>query len=275
MINNFQFKISNNTSFYILLFFTTSFLLYILFITPSNYTFDSGDGIHHYLLAKYSYNYPDFELDLWAKPVFTMFAAPFAQFGLKGVHFMNIVCNVLISILLFEILKEIHIRNLWLIPILLTFSPIYFPEIFSGLTEIVFSLFLITGVYLAVKEKWIYACILFSFLPFVRQEGYFILPIFGLFLIVTKRFFHLPLLLTGLVLISYYGCKIKGSAFWIFTNNPYQLDNDIYKSGDYLFYINALSDVLGEPRKILLYLGFISVGYLFIKNNFTLFLLYI
>lgn len=260
---------TKNRYFVLSLFCCTLFILVQWSILPASYTSDTADGVWHYLLARYSYWNPAFELDLWAKPVFTILAAPFAQFGLKGIHFMQIICSFLTSIILFKIADFFNIKHLWLIPILLLFTPVYFPELFSGLTEIVFAFFLVWGIYLVVINEWLLAAVLFSFLPFVRQEGYFIFPLMGLLLLIQKKYFYIPALLTGYMLVTIYGYSTHHSLMWISDNNPYKGAQDIYGKGDFFFYINALDELLGTSRKVLLYTGGIISLYTLIHGLFT------
>ena len=246
---------NRNRYFILSLLCCTMFILVQWALLPSTYTFDTADGIWHYLIARYSYQNPAFETDLWAKPVFTILAAPFAQFGLKGIHFLQIACSFLTCILLYRISGFFNVKHLWLIPILLLFTPVYFFELFSGLTEIVFGLFLIWGIYLIIKDEWLYATVLFSFLPFVRQEGYFIFPLIILLLLFQKKYFYIPALFTGYFLITLYGYTTHDSFMWIANNNPYVGAQDLYGKGDFLFYIKALDELLGSSRKVLLYIG--------------------
>jgi hypothetical protein len=264
MVNNINGFNHERTAFYTLTILSTLFLFYILYITDSNYTFDESDGVWHYLIPRYSYLNPSFELDLWAKPVFTIIAAPFAQFGLKGIHFMQILCTFSTNILLYKIASHFNVKHLWLIPILLIFTPVYFPIIFSGLTEILFALILVGGICLVVKDEWLFATLLFSFLPFARQEGYFIFPLIGTLLILQKKYFCIPLLFCGYIVITIYGYSTYHNLAWIINRNPYKGAEDIYGKGDFFFYIDALEHLLGTSRKLLFYIGsafsLISIG---------------
>lgn len=260
----------NKTRYFLLsLICCTLFILIQWVLLPESYTSDTADGLWHYLIARYSYWNPAFELDLWAKPVFTILAAPFSQFGLKGIHLMQIIYSFLTSIVLFKILNFFNVKHLWLIPILLFFTPVYFPELFSGLTEIVFAFFLVWGIYLVIINEWLFATILFSFLPFVRQEGYFIFPLIGLLLLIQKKYFYIPALFTGYILITLYGYSTHHSLMWIANNNPYKGAQDIYGKGEFLFYINSLDELLGTSRKVLLYIGGAISLYTLINGVFT------
>ena len=42
------------------------------------------DSITHYQIARYAFKYPEYFLNHWGKPLFTILASPLAQFGYLG-----------------------------------------------------------------------------------------------------------------------------------------------------------------------------------------------
>ena len=56
---------------------------------------EMGDGVQHYQIARFSWRHPELFLDLWGKPLFTLLASPFAQFGHTGVVVFNTVVAVI------------------------------------------------------------------------------------------------------------------------------------------------------------------------------------
>ena len=55
-------------------------------------TFDGGDSILHYLQAHQALETPHYFLDMWAKPIFILFAFPFAKVGWIGMKVFNMIC---------------------------------------------------------------------------------------------------------------------------------------------------------------------------------------
>lgn len=106
-----------------------------------------GDGINHFQIAKYSWNYPGLFFDHWGKPLFTLLSSPFAQFGFKGMIFFNICLFVVSSIFLVKISKKLTLKNEWLAIALCFAAPVYFRIVLSGLTEILFSTIVIVTLY--------------------------------------------------------------------------------------------------------------------------------
>lgn len=72
MIRNLKDLIFEWNAFNTLLILSTLSLFYLLFITNPSYT-SVPSGVWHYIIARYSYGNSDFELDVWAKPVFTQY----------------------------------------------------------------------------------------------------------------------------------------------------------------------------------------------------------
>ena len=53
---------------------------------------EGGDSIQHYQIARYSWSDPELLLHHWGKPLFTLFASPFAQLGHWGMSLFNACC---------------------------------------------------------------------------------------------------------------------------------------------------------------------------------------
>ena len=172
----------------LLLIISTSILSYFSYY---NEMCEGGaDNIWHYYFSKYALIYPDFFLHHWGKPLFILLSTWFAQFGFFGVKFFNILCGILSTIIAYKILKHLNVSFKWIIVPLLLFSPLYFIVLQSALTEPLFSLILITCIYLYFKDKYLFATILISFILFSRSEGFFILICFkfGSFLLNRTSF---------------------------------------------------------------------------------------
>ncbi|MCX8079838.1 MAG: hypothetical protein N3F09_01230 [Bacteroidia bacterium] len=229
-------------------------------------TSDTGDGIQHFLMAKYAFRHPELYLDLWGKPVFTLLATPFAQFGLKGMYFFNFLCFAITSFLLFRMLE--HYAYSWLLPLIIFFSPIYFNVLNSGLTEILFSLFMVLGIYLFYEEKFIPAAIVFSFSPFVRAEGYFIIPAIIIYLLFLRKYSVIFFLGTGTVILSIIGYFYFGDIFWIIHQN-YTIGQNYNYKGEFWHYFKKYDEIWGSISTIL-FIGGISYDlYLWKTKKFS------
>jgi hypothetical protein len=228
-------------------------------------TGDSGDSIMHFLYSKYSFTYPEYFLNHWAKPIFVLLSSPFSQFGFKGIIVFNCLVVSLTGLFAYRTARNLNLKYPWLVFVFILFSPLYFKLIFSGLTEYLFGLNLIITVYLATKKKYFTAVIIASFLPFIRSEGLIIVCVFGLFLILNKMNKLLPFLLTGHLFYSIVGYFYYKDIFWVFTKIPYLNLGSPYGSGKLFDFVHRLNYVIEKPIYLLLFIGFISLFWGFIK----------
>lgn len=146
----------------------------------------------------------------WAKPVFVLLSAPFAQFGFSGIEIFNCLCATLTALLTFYTARQLKVRQPYLVFLLLFFAPFYFQLIFSGLTEYLFGLATIAGIYFTSREKHLPALLIVSFLPLMRSEGLLIMGVFGLYYLINRKFKFLPLLLAGQLVYSLAGAHYHG-----------------------------------------------------------------
>ncbi|MGL4597293.1 MAG: hypothetical protein ACRCYO_07195, partial [Bacteroidia bacterium] len=161
------------------IFFPVLFLLLMYFNLAAEGVYDTGDGVLHYMIAQAAIEDPSLLLDHWNKPVYTLLTCLPAQFGYAGVVAFNICCLLASGFFAWKIAAHWKWREAPLAAVLTVFAPLAFVVSLSGLTEPLFGLVLIAGLYSVVKGHFKTAAILLSFLPFVRSEGFFLLPLVG------------------------------------------------------------------------------------------------
>ncbi len=248
-------KHKNDYIAYLLLLASSIFHGY-LWLTSEGIGF-GGDSFNHFRFARYSWEHPELLLHLWAKPFFTLISSPFAQLGFGGIEFFNILSFLGSAYFLYRICKALGYAGAWAVIIFLAFIPVYMFHLASGYTEPFFGFVITLSLFLLIRGKVAWAIILASFLPFVRSEGFFFLPIFFLVLVFKKHYKYIPLLLFGLVLYSLIGYPFKGDIFWVFTENPYRFDSSVYGSGPFTHFIDATPKIFGQPLIILSFIGLI------------------
>lgn len=229
-------------------------LVGLSFITT---TFDNGDSISHYLHARYSWHHPDLLLNHWAKPFFTLITSPFAQFGIVGMKVFNIFCIALSGFITAELLRISNIKYYWLVFPMLFFANDYFLIQYSGLTEPLFALVLMSGFYLIAKNKWKYASIVFSILPFVRTEGFLVLPIIGIYFLNFNKTKSLIWLSFGFIAYAILGKIYLGDFLWYFNENPYDSKAFQYGHGTWTYFLEQFPYVTGVPFASICLLAFI------------------
>jgi len=249
-------EIREDTWALIILFVCLIYLFSISLISVGLY--GDTDSITHYQIARYAFKYPWLLVHHWGKPLFTILSAPFAQFGLQGSIFFNIFCGLLSAWQIYRIAKELNFRYaLAVIPFSL-FAPVYMITLFTSLTEILFCLVLVAGIYYFLKQKSILSAIIISFIPYARTEGIMFLVIFLLAFILVKKFKAIPFLFTGYIIYSLVGYLHYKDLFWFFTTMPYgEKGSAIYGSGRFWYYIVQFHTLMGWPLLILAVLGVI------------------
>ncbi|GEM_PF-3482518 len=248
-----------------------TFLAIIIFITLatiigfSSSVFGGADTYQHYMIARASWGHPELLLDHWGKPVFTLLSSPFAQFGLYGVQLMNCLILVLTGWYCSRILKHWKVRGHTFVLLVLFAIPAFLLASFSALTEPLFSLVLIAGIFLLTREKYILSAVLLSFIPMVRNEGVLFLPLFAVALAMLRQWKSIPFLVTGFLLYSIIGgFFLEEGFFWLIKGNPYDKQT-LYGSGDWNYYLYKLPEYVG----VVFLIGSIA-GYLLLTRK-TLF----
>ena len=260
--------IINNLFFTILLLISGGILLYFGYY--NEFCEGGPDNFWHYYFSKYAFQFPNFFLHHWGKPIFILLTTGFAQFGFYGIVVFNVICGLLSTIVSYKILQHLNINYKWLIVPLLLFSPLYFLVLQSSLTEPLFSLLLITGSYLYLKQKYILGSLVLSFLLFSRSEGLFILVCFATFLLIIRQWKSLPLLGFGFIIYAIVGKLMGHDFFWYFTENPYALESP-YGHGHFMDMLYQYKDIWGLPFLITLCISTVVLFYYFFKQKQYLF----
>lgn len=227
------------------------FFVMLCLILMSQGTYDPGDGVQHYLIAKYALHHPHLLLDHWGKPIYTLLCMPFAQFGFVGSNIFNLLCNTFTAFLACKIVRQLGFDHTVLCFILVFFSPLFFMTSFSGLTEPTFALLLTASVWLMIKGNMAVGAIVLSFLPFARTEGFFIIPVFAVYLMMYKQWKSIFLLGTGTAIYSLAGYLADGDLLWIVHQNPYKGALDIYGKGSLFHFVAANDRLFGLPLVVL------------------------
>ncbi|MCX6294915.1 MAG: hypothetical protein NTX97_02425 [Bacteroidetes bacterium] len=248
--------------------------LFLFFFSLSYFaeaTYDAGDGIRHYLVSRYCWQHHDLFLYSWGKPFFTLITSPFSQFGLLGINIFNIICGIGSAFLTYKIAQKLKLNYAILAIPFLLFTPCYFPTLNSGLTEPLFGFILIAAIYLMFDERFLLACLLVSFLPFVRTEGNLILPLFFIVLLYRKKYFLSPLLAFGTFVYSVVGYFYFGDFFWVKNQNPYNGENKaFYGSGELTHFVANHNFIWGSALGLLFVIGIAAIalsGFKTIKNK--------
>ena len=230
-------------------------------------TGDTGDAVQHFLFAQYAFKHPENFFSHWAKPLFTLFAAPFAQFGFVGIKIFNSLNAALTLFLTYRIALKLRLPNAWLVFLILATCSQYFTLIFSGLTEHFSALLLVAAIWLFLRKKFVLATLIVSFLPFVRSEGLLLIGVTALFLVTEKRWRVLPLLTVGHLVYSVVGWFFFHDLLWVFNRIPYA-SLSAYGQGSWFHFLDRMYYATGLPQFCLWILGSLGGFYhLFSKKE--------
>jgi hypothetical protein len=218
-------------------------------------TGDDGDGVYHYLFARYAFEHPSNFFNHWAKPLFVMVAAPFAQLGITGVKLLNVAFWGIQIYCAIRIAEHFGIKRLWLLPVFAIMAPMNVTHTLSGLTEPMFAAWFAISVLLLLRRQYLAAYILFSFLPFVRSEGLIILCPLLLYALWRRHYQYILLFPLGHVVMAVAGKPIHDDYWWIFNKMTYRGLVSAYGSGPWDHFINNLPSVIGIALCVLLVAG--------------------
>ncbi len=212
-----------------------------------NGTGDDGDSLHHFLYAQEAFRHPENFFNHWAKPVYVMFMAPWAQLGFIGVKLANVVCIALSMFFTVKIADLMDLKPRYLPLLFMVAAPIAVFWVLSGLTEPLFVCWLTFGLLLAFQNRLTFASVWLSFLPFVRSEGLIVLVVFAVYLLLKKHWKLVPMLAAGHLAFSIVGYPVHKDLMWVFNLNPYAtIDSSSgYGAGRWTHYLVHFHEVYG------------------------------
>jgi hypothetical protein len=259
-------QISKAVKSYVRPFFAAAFILMVVVAMMSDAIYDTGDGIMHYQIARWSWQHPDLFLHHWGKPLFTLLCSPFAQFGYKGAVFFNILCHVSTAWITWRIADRMKLPYSYLAGPLVIFAPLSWGVAQSGLTEPLFALTLMSGIYFITGGKNNTAAFIISLLPFARTEGFLLVPLFGLFFLIRREYIAMALLSTGTVIYSVIGGLLLHHDFlWIIHQNPY-VGEAAYGHGELFHFVANNEFLFGWSITALITLGLCTLPF---RRQFT------
>ncbi len=244
--------------------FSSLLLIFIsVLVFYSDGSYQGGDTFQHYLIAKYALKHPHLLLDHWGKPIFTLLYAIPASLGYASAKIFTCAIGVVGAYITFLCAREFKQKHSISMIVMVLFAPMYFIHLNTVMTEILFSTWLISGIYLLLKNKWMAAAVLMSFLPFVRTEGFVLLPFLSIWFLLHKRWLPFFMLASGTLLYSLIGLVFHyHQFFWIFSQNPYAIVSP-YGSGQWHHFVTSNKVIWGLPIFVMMCFG---LGVLLFKS---------
>ncbi|RLD36786.1 MAG: hypothetical protein DRI74_08430, partial [Bacteroidetes bacterium] len=123
------------------------FVLGVVTIFNTINSFGGGDNVSHYFGSHWGWKHPAYLFNHWHKPVFTILSSPFAQFGFNGLRIYNLMVGLSTAFITYKIAQHFQLKTAWIAIGFTLLTPIYFIMVFTGLTEVTFSFFLMLSIY--------------------------------------------------------------------------------------------------------------------------------
>ncbi len=232
------------------------YLLYLLFASQGT---SLHDEIGHFLISRDAIHSPAHIFDIWGRTVHTILYILPAQLGLFGARFLSLLMALLTVYLTLETAKMLQIRLYFIVPFFLWFQPWFADHSYMCITEVPFSLCMILGVYLHLKNRNLSASVIIGLLPLIRHEGIALTGLWCIFLLYKKN--RLPVVMAFLPLLIY------NLTFFAFMGSlPFAMyfdttPTDMYGSGSWYYFFIRLPHprAVGIPIMLLVICGIIPV----------------
>jgi len=205
---------------------------------------DLGDGALHYLQVRFAHTNIHLFFDRWAKPLYVLLGAPFAQIGPIGMVLFNALVAWLTAWGILSLLGPVSRIIAWMVPVLLFTSIQYFRVVVSGLTEPLFGLLTIACLLLLWRERYIAAMIVLSLAPWSRPEYMVFAPFAVAWVLYNRKWKALPWVLSGTVVYFLLGWSLLKERIWHFVRDPYEGGADFGEGPLWHFVVQA-PEVLG------------------------------
>ncbi|MCR4368343.1 MAG: hypothetical protein NUV67_00375 [archaeon] len=224
----------------------------------------TDDPYSHFLNALNSWGHPMLFLDLFHKPVYNFFGALVAPLGFFWYRLLFLGFSVAAIWLVYLSAKKISPKHAWVALILAGFSPVFFLNSASGLSEALFAFLAIAGFYFYLTDRLMLSSLFISLMPFTRFEGIFFIAIWFALIMSRREYKALVPLLAVPTIIWLGGALAKGDLWWVFTQNQNLAGSatytgDKYPNGPIGTYFEKFYFTLGAAGAILFQLGILKV----------------
>lgn len=218
--------------------------------TASPY-FLEADGITHFLARRFAIDQPLHFVSVWSRPLcVALYCLPAKFGGLTAVRLMSLGLVLLTVPLAIASARRLGLRRPVLVGLFLLTQPLLFCHSFSELTEVPFALLMVAMFYVYQRRWFGLMAALVAVAPLGRPEGFGLLLVAFVALVLHRKFQWILLLPMGLVAWSWAGWHIFGEPKtyawwrWLGRNWPYSPES-VYGSGKILTFIQILPSVIG------------------------------
>ncbi len=230
---------------------------------------ESADGVVHFQIARFSWDRPHLFLDHWGKPLYTLLSSPFAQLGHWGMTLFNALCFVGTCWAADGVLRRSSEVARWVFPPVLLLVPEYGSMVLAGMTEILFGMLSVLLFRLLWVQRYAWAMVVASFMPFARPEYIVVVPFAVAWVLWQKQYKALPFVLTGHIIYGVVGVFVHNDPLWAFHMDPYTGAESIYGRGPLFHFTDQIQHIYGAPLVWAWAVALIACVILWIRDRFV------
>jgi hypothetical protein len=183
----------------------------------------SADGFYqqdeaaHFVSMKGFWHNPHSILSNWAKPGYKILYALPSLLGTDFVMFINCLVSAFTCFFAYKIAKLLDSQIATLAFVLTATQPLWINLAFRNYSELITALLLCISLYFHLKNKFVLASFIASYIAFIRQEFYPILGLYFLYLAVHRHFIAAVLLGVFPLIQQVWGMALTGDPLYLFT----------------------------------------------------------
>jgi len=196
------------------------------------------DEIGHYLISRDVFHAPQHILDTWGRTLNTLLYCIPAQSGLNAARFLSLLLAFITALLTIKVSEMLGIKNAATVTILLFFQPWFMDLSYLCITEVPFSLLMVLGVYLFLKNRFFTASIIIGLLPLIRHEGIVLTGLWALYAWRKKEWRSIAGTFIPLILYNFIYYWIDGA--WPFAMYFEAKPNLVYGRGTWYHFLIRL-----------------------------------
>jgi tetratricopeptide (TPR) repeat protein len=200
------------------------FVISMVWSQLSHYTWDD-DAVARFMNVGDANKHPYNFLDSWNRPLFTaLFYLPIHFFGRMGMVVVMSLLTTISGCLLYKAMAIKGEKRASVVVVFLVFQTFLFGISRDAMTEPLASFVFSLGIYFYYKKNYTWFAIIGSLLPLARTETILLMPFWILALVQAKKYWHILLLGTGMVLWSL--------GLLIYSGNFFEIFKELLKTGD-------------------------------------------
>ena len=124
----------NSDTIFATLLLSALLIFFVVVALLSAGAYGGADNFIHYRLSRYAFQHPQFFIDHWGKPLFTILSSPFSQFGFQGIKVFNVIIGLLAAMFAWLTARELNYAHSWLAIVFCCFAPVFTLMMMTGMT---------------------------------------------------------------------------------------------------------------------------------------------